>query len=157
MHERTALIDGLLDIHSEAGSGTRVRLEVYPGDGRDRRDRDVRVLLMEDHTAVREAIAAMFEREQGFQVAGQAATLAEARGLLEEVDVAVVDPGLPDGYGGDLISELREVGPRAQVLVLSASLDRSEIARDSERGRRDGRQDGAPRRGRGFGSSAQGR
>jgi PAS domain S-box-containing protein len=134
MHERTALIDGRLDIHSEAGSGTSVRLEVYPGGGRDRRDRDVRVLLVEDHTAVREAIAAMFEREPGFQVVGQAASLAEARGLLEEVDVAVVDLGLPDGYGGDLIRELRDVNPRAQALVLSAGLDRSEIARAIQSG-----------------------
>lgn len=83
---------------------------------------------------MREAIAAMFEREPGFQVAGQAASLAEARLLLEEVDVTVVDLGLPDGYDGDLISELREVNPRAQALVLSVSLDRSEIARAIQSG-----------------------
>jgi hypothetical protein len=28
-----------------------------------------------------------------------------------------------DGHGGDLISELRDVNPRAQALVLSAGLD----------------------------------
>jgi DNA-binding NarL/FixJ family response regulator len=31
---------------------------------------------VEDHTAVREGIAAMFEREPGFQVVGQAASMA---------------------------------------------------------------------------------
>jgi DNA-binding NarL/FixJ family response regulator len=50
------------------------------------------------------------------------------------VDVAVVDLGLPDGYGGDLIRELRELNPRAQALVLSASLERAEIARAVEAG-----------------------
>lgn len=54
--------------------------------------------------------------------------------MLEEVDVAVVDLGLSDGYGGDLIKELREANPQAQTLVLSASLDRAEIARAVESG-----------------------
>jgi DNA-binding NarL/FixJ family response regulator len=50
--------------------------------------------------------------------------------MLDEIfDVAVVDLGLPDGYGGDLIRDLREANPRAQTLVLSASLERRDIAR----------------------------
>jgi DNA-binding response OmpR family regulator len=48
--------------------------------------------------------------------------LAEARELLgEQVDVAVLDLGLPDGDGDELIAELREASPGAQALVLSAS------------------------------------
>jgi DNA-binding NarL/FixJ family response regulator len=53
---------------------------------------------------------------------------------VEEVDVAVLDLGLPDGYGADLIREIRQANPRSQALVLSASLDRSEIARAVEAG-----------------------
>jgi DNA-binding NarL/FixJ family response regulator len=67
-------------------------------------------------------------------VSGQAASLAEARGLLERVDMAVIDLGLPDGSGVDLIKELRRVSPRAQALVLSASLDRAEAARAIQAG-----------------------
>jgi DNA-binding NarL/FixJ family response regulator len=91
---------------------------------------------VDDHTAVREAIAAAFEQERGLEVVGQAASLAEARELLVnvDVDVAVLDLGLPDGYGGDLISELRAANPRAQALVLSATLDRAEAARAVQRG-----------------------
>ena len=40
--------------------------------------------------------------------------------MLEEVegiDVAVLDLGLPDGYGADLIEEIREANPQAQALV----------------------------------------
>ena len=37
-------------------------------------------------------------------------------------------------YGGDLISELREVNPNAQALVLSASLDHEGLARAVESG-----------------------
>ena len=58
--------------------------------------------------------------------------------MLEEtqqtIDVAVLDLGLPDGYGADLIKELREQNPKAQALVLSASLDRAQTARAVELG-----------------------
>jgi len=89
----------------------------------------VRVLLVEDHVSVRQAIASAFDREADFEVVGQAASLAEAREMLDAVDVAVIDLGLPDGYGADLIHELRKVNSRAQALVLSATLDRAETAR----------------------------
>ena len=42
----------------------------------------VRILLVEDHTAVREAVAAMFESQPGFEVVAQAASLREARTRL---------------------------------------------------------------------------
>jgi DNA-binding NarL/FixJ family response regulator len=58
--------------------------------------------------------------------------------MLEEsqqaIDVGVIDLGLPDGYGGDLIKELRDAYPQAQALILSATLDRSQIARTVEAG-----------------------
>jgi DNA-binding NarL/FixJ family response regulator len=134
MRERAALLDGDVDITSQPGRGTRVRLEVALGDDQGSEQRQVRVLLVEDHAAVRQAIAAMIEREPDFNVVGQTGSLKEARGMLQEIDVAVVDLGLPDGYGGDLIKELSEVNPRAQALVLGAGLDRTETARAIERG-----------------------
>jgi DNA-binding NarL/FixJ family response regulator len=48
--------------------------------------------------------------------------------------LAVLDLGLPDGYGANLIGEIREANPRSQALVLSATLDRREIAQAVERG-----------------------
>jgi DNA-binding NarL/FixJ family response regulator len=94
---------------------------------------EVRVLLVDDHASIREALASAFEQEAGFKVVGQAGSIAEVRRILEEteqlIDVAVIDLGLPDGYGCDLIPELRAANPQAQALVLSASLDRAEIAR----------------------------
>lgn len=134
MRERAAAVRGELTISSAPGEGTRVRFVMPLAPETAPAAELVRVLLVEDHTAVRQAIAMAFEREPGFAIAGQAASLQEARRMLGGVDVAVVDLGLPDGYGGDLIKELRAVNPQAQALVLSASLDRSEIARAVERG-----------------------
>ena len=54
--------------------------------------------------------------------------------MLDGFDVAVVDLGLPDGFGGDLIRDLRAANPHAQALVLSSTEDRSEIARAVESG-----------------------
>jgi DNA-binding NarL/FixJ family response regulator len=54
--------------------------------------------------------------------------------MLDEVDVALVDLALPDGDGGDLIAVLRDADPKAHAIVLSASLDRSVVARAVERG-----------------------
>jgi PAS domain S-box-containing protein len=135
MRERAVLLDGDLAITCEPGGGTRLRLSVPLDRDRDATEPTVRVLLVEDHTAVREAIAAQFEREPSFEVVGQAASVAEARALLHEhIDVAVVDLGLPDGDGADVIQDLRRVNPRAHALVLSASLDRAQAARAIESG-----------------------
>ena len=48
--------------------------------------------------------------------------------------MAVIDLGLPDGFGAELIGDLRAANPRAQALVLSATDDRAEIARAVELG-----------------------
>jgi len=97
----------------------------------------VRILLVDDHATVRDALSSTFEGE-GFEVVGQAGSMAEARRLLEEVeqptDIALIDLGLPDGYGADLIKELRVAHPQALALVLSASLNRANIARAVEAG-----------------------
>jgi DNA-binding NarL/FixJ family response regulator/signal transduction histidine kinase len=136
MRERARALGGNLEVRSEPGGGTTVRFELplgAEGDG----PREVCVLLVDDHASFREAAASVLERAPGFSVVGQAGSLSEARQFLatrRKVDVAIVDLGLPDGYGADLIGELRASNPQAQALVLSAALDRAEVARAVESG-----------------------
>lgn len=96
-----------------------------------------RILLVEDHASFRQALAFMFEREKEFVVTGQTGTLAEARAFIrksrDEVDVAVVDLGLPDGDGFELIEEL-STRPDVTTLVLSASLEPARFAQAVEAG-----------------------
>jgi PAS domain S-box-containing protein len=140
MRERARALGGSLKIESEPGKGTKVRFEMaLPSDGKETKSEEaIRILLIEDHASFREAAAAVFEKEPGFEVVGQVNSFATARKMFEdgasEADVAIVDLGLPDGYGADLIKELRAVNPRAQALVLSGALDRAEIARAVESG-----------------------
>jgi two-component system nitrate/nitrite response regulator NarL len=93
-----------------------------------------RVLLVDDHATFREPLAFMFDREPEFEMVAEAGTLAEARRMLEGIDLAVVDLDLPDGDGTELIGELRAANPRGMVLILTASADREVHARAVEAG-----------------------
>jgi two-component system response regulator DevR len=98
--------------------------------------RVVRVMLVEDHADFRRLLAVMVDREADLEVVAQAGSLEEARGRMESAgcDVAVLDMSLPDGFGSDLIAGLREICPGSAVLILSASLDATNLARAKEAG-----------------------
>jgi two-component system response regulator DesR len=84
----------------------------------------LRVMLVEDHTAFRQALAFLLSHEPDLEVVAQAGSLAEARQALVEgrLDVAVLDLALPDGDGSDLIGELRRRNPGVSIVVLSAAM-----------------------------------
>ena len=91
--------------------------------------RTIRVLLLEDHAAFRQALTRTLEREPDFKVVAQAGTLAEARRRLRmygvsQIDFAVLDLLLPDGIGMELVGELRETYPDVAVLVVTVVGDR---------------------------------
>jgi DNA-binding NarL/FixJ family response regulator len=94
----------------------------------------IRVLLIDDHTAIRQALAFLFAQDSHFSVVGQAGTLSEARKLLSGIDVAIVDLDLPDGNGVEIIRDLHAQNPKGMVLILTASNDRLQHARAVEAG-----------------------
>ena len=94
----------------------------------------IRLLIVDDHTAIRQALTFLFEQEQDFIVVGQAGSVAEARTMLADVDVAIVDLDLADGNGATLVEELRAANPHSMALILTASTDRVEHARAIEAG-----------------------
>jgi DNA-binding response OmpR family regulator len=84
------------------------------------RDRDSRVLIVEDETLLRRCLTRLLERS-GHRVV-PAGSLEEARELLREqpVDAAILDVGLPDGNGLDLLPLTRS----DRSLVVSADISR---------------------------------
>ena len=94
----------------------------------------VRVLLVEDSAIVREAVASEFWPDPDFEIVGEAASLREARGVLAAADVVLLDLGLPDGSGVDLVRELRDGNPRARAIVLTSAFDPAVHARAIEYG-----------------------
>ena len=87
--------------------------------------RRTRVMIVEDHADFRDLMEDLLGRQPDIELLAQAGSLAEARARAArlELDVAVLDLGLPDGSGADLIADLRRDGNEVRVLVLSASLD----------------------------------
>lgn len=81
------------------------------------------VLLVEDDMVVRRRLE-MLLLQFGYQLEAIifAASLAEARACMADqpVALALVDIGLPDGSGIDLISELHTSDPGLAILVISA-------------------------------------
>jgi DNA-binding NarL/FixJ family response regulator len=83
----------------------------------------IRVLLVDDHANFRRAFADLLESQPDLEVVGTASSLAEARRKLSGVDVALLDRGLPDGDGLELLGELRALNPGARVLVISSTVE----------------------------------
>ena len=83
----------------------------------------IRILLVDDNTDYREVFCRLLAAQADIEVVGQANSLAAARQLLRGVDLALIDRGLPDGDGLEIISELREASPGAAVLVMSATAE----------------------------------
>ena len=98
-----------------------------------------RIMLVEDQPDFRRLMVALLARQPDLEVVAEAGSLTEAREHVAEVsfDVAVLDLGLPDGSGADLISDLRGSNPDAAVLILSASLDPASLERATEAGASD--------------------
>ena len=79
------------------------------------------VLLIDDHELIRQGLAGAFAQAEGFEVAGQAGTVASGIALAEEIlpDVVVTDVRLPDGSGLDLVRALRKVNREMGLVVLT--------------------------------------
>ena len=83
-----------------------------------------RILMVAPHNAFREALAMRLDQEEDLEVAWQAGSITDTRDVhLDGIDVALVDPLLPDGDGLRLIREVSVANPKALALVLSHKLD----------------------------------
>jgi DNA-binding NarL/FixJ family response regulator len=96
------------------------------------------VLIAEDDGPTRERLAAAVASDPALAVAGSAGTLAEARGALrrEAPEVLLVDLGLPDGSGLDLIREARRLSADTQALVITVFGDERSVIGAIEAGAR---------------------
>ncbi|XBS71233.1 response regulator transcription factor [Acerihabitans sp. KWT182] len=98
----------------------------------------IRVLLVEDDESMRLEFESMVATHPRLSLAGSAATLEEAKLLLLETvpDVAIIDLGLHDGDGIELIKTLQQrIFPTA-VLVATIFGDEAHVIRAIEAGAR---------------------
>lgn len=83
----------------------------------------IKVLVVDDHTLFRRALADILAEEEGLELAGEACDGFEAIEKVKEVapDVVLMDLNMPRCSGLDAIQALQVEMPQAKVLVLTVS------------------------------------
>ncbi|KQW49281.1 response regulator receiver protein [Nocardioides sp. Root1257] len=91
----------------------------------------IRVLLVDDVVEVRRLVRTSLRFRGGFEVVGEAADGAEAVRLVAQLrpDVVVLDLGLPDIAGQEVLARIRGEAPMTKVVVFSGleTVDRAWI------------------------------
>ncbi|MGE8500138.1 MAG: response regulator [Pseudomonas sp.] len=81
----------------------------------------IRIVLVDDHTLVRDGIRALLSMVPGFEIVGEASGGRETLDLLQRSvpDILLMDIGLKDGNGLELTAALKKKYPALKVLILS--------------------------------------
>ena len=88
------------------------------------RPSSIRVLLVDDHKLLTDALSGLLRREPGIEVIGVAGSVADARAAAHErMDVVLMDYMLPDGTGAEATRDIKRRWPAAKVIVLTAVAD----------------------------------
>jgi DNA-binding NarL/FixJ family response regulator len=95
-----------------------------------------RILLIDDHSLFREAMARLLGREPDFEIVGECATVDEGITVLRSsaVDVVLLDINLGLQQGGAFLPLARAAGFTGKILVVTAGVSRLEAGRLVERG-----------------------
>ena len=129
---------GCVDVQSEAGAGSvfRIFLPESPEDAQKKKaamDEALprgrgRILLVDDQEPVREVAKDMLEA-LGYEVITAADGLegvSRYRDLWREIDLVILDMVMPNMSGGDCFRRMREINPKARVVLSSGySMDGS--------------------------------
>jgi DNA-binding NarL/FixJ family response regulator len=84
----------------------------------------IRVLLVEDHQLLGDALSALLRREPDMEIVGVAGTVADAKVMSRErLDVVLMDYRLPDGTGAEATRAVKARWPGARVVMVTAITD----------------------------------
>jgi len=86
-------------------------------------ERRSRVVIVDDHRAVREGLRTLIGGDRRFEVVGDAAGAADAIATVRETtpDLIVLDHEMPGRSGLDAIADLRGVAPSAHIVMYTMS------------------------------------
>lgn len=95
-----------------------------------------RVVLVEDNQATRTFLESCVQGHPQLQLAASFGTLAPARAWFEQesADLLLVDLGLPDGSGLELMRAVRQRWPQCDMLVVSMFGDEANVLASIEAG-----------------------
>jgi DNA-binding NarL/FixJ family response regulator len=84
----------------------------------------IRVLLVDDHQLLTDALSRALAREPDIDVVGVAGSVEASRELAEQpLDVVLMDYRLPDGTGAEATRAIKSRWPEARVVMLTAVND----------------------------------
>jgi two-component system nitrate/nitrite response regulator NarL len=90
----------------------------------------IRLLVVDDHTLFRRGLVALLSQDERFEVVSEAGDSGEALrcAARDAPDLILLDNHLPGVRGVDAIASLKEVAPRAHVLMLTVSEDEDDLS-----------------------------
>jgi DNA-binding NarL/FixJ family response regulator len=91
----------------------------------------IRVLIVDDHSIVRDGLARLIERERGMKVVGVASTGEEAVSVAQRLkpDLIIMDLVLPSLNGIDATQRIISEFPRTRIIALSACHTLEQVCR----------------------------
>ncbi len=95
-------------------------------------DRLIRVLVADDHPAMRRALARLVQEHEALELVGEVGDGDHALEMLEVLapDVALLDVRMPGVDGLSIVGRLRAAGSPVRVLLISGN-DESEVAHEA--------------------------
>jgi PAS domain S-box-containing protein len=104
-----------------AERGTEAPEAAVAGDGHARSEKDIRVLLADDHQLLREGLATLLRDQPGIEVVGEASDGREAvdMALQTHPDVVLMDVTMPGLNGIEATRSIKAALPNASVIGLS--------------------------------------
>ncbi|MCA3217141.1 MAG: response regulator transcription factor [Burkholderiales bacterium] len=96
----------------------------------------ISIVIVEDEPEFRRRFAQIIESEPSMQLVGVAANRREAQTIIdrENFDVLLIDLGLPDGNGIDLIRQVSQKKPDADIMVVTVFGDEQHVVSSIEAG-----------------------
>ena len=91
----------------------------------------ITILIVDDHAILREGVRALLSVHEDLQVVGEASDGQEAIGAVERLDpdVVLMDIAMPGLGGIEAALQMKKLGTRAKVLILSQYEDREYVRR----------------------------
>src|SRR6266568_5859552 len=85
----------------------------------------VTILIVDDHTVVRQGVRTLLDIHPDLQVVGEAESAEAALPLVEQLvpDVVLLDLLLPGMNGVEAARQMKRISPRTQIVVLTSSAE----------------------------------